>query len=102
MALDLGTYSEEIVREFYASYAATLRGQIHKNTKAASQDPLISTMVQGVSVDLSHTPSASSFMDLTLTTHGQIPPLNFTIDGKLCEQEPSVEMQIKGRQLYHG
>ena len=26
MARDPGTYSEEMVREFYASYAATLRG----------------------------------------------------------------------------
>ncbi|KAG5594533.1 hypothetical protein H5410_035765 [Solanum commersonii] len=31
MARDLGTYNEEIVREFYASYAATLRGSIDKS-----------------------------------------------------------------------
>uniref|UniRef100_M1DI70 Integrase core domain containing protein n=1 Tax=Solanum tuberosum TaxID=4113 RepID=M1DI70_SOLTU len=55
MARDPGTYSEEIVQEFYASYAATLRGRIHKNAKLAAQDPLTSTMVRGISVNLSHT-----------------------------------------------
>uniref|UniRef100_M1D967 Integrase core domain containing protein n=1 Tax=Solanum tuberosum TaxID=4113 RepID=M1D967_SOLTU len=55
MARDPGTYSEEIVRELYASYAATLRGKIHKNAKPASQDPFTSIMVRGVSVNLSHT-----------------------------------------------
>uniref|UniRef100_M1DM43 Integrase core domain containing protein n=1 Tax=Solanum tuberosum TaxID=4113 RepID=M1DM43_SOLTU len=44
MAHDPSTYSEEIVREFNASYATTLRGRIHKNAKAATQDPLTSTM----------------------------------------------------------
>ncbi|KAG5590165.1 hypothetical protein H5410_040679 [Solanum commersonii] len=33
MARHLGTYSEEIVREFYASYATTLRGSISKRSK---------------------------------------------------------------------
>ncbi|KAG5595736.1 hypothetical protein H5410_036968 [Solanum commersonii] len=33
MARDPGTYSEEIVREFYASYAATLHGSISKRLK---------------------------------------------------------------------
>uniref|UniRef100_M1DUY5 Integrase core domain containing protein n=1 Tax=Solanum tuberosum TaxID=4113 RepID=M1DUY5_SOLTU len=45
MARDPGTYSEEIVREFYASYAATLRGSISKQSKPIAQDPLTSTMV---------------------------------------------------------
>ena len=45
MARDLGTYNEEIVREFYASYAATLRGSISKWPKPLAQDPLTSTMV---------------------------------------------------------
>ncbi|KAG5595082.1 hypothetical protein H5410_036314 [Solanum commersonii] len=31
MGKEPGTYSEEIVREFYASYAAILRGSIHRN-----------------------------------------------------------------------
>uniref|UniRef100_M1DA23 Integrase core domain containing protein n=1 Tax=Solanum tuberosum TaxID=4113 RepID=M1DA23_SOLTU len=54
MARDLGTYSEEIVREFYASYAATLRGSISKKSKPIAQDPLTSTMVRGCPVDISH------------------------------------------------
>uniref|UniRef100_M1DWJ5 Integrase core domain containing protein n=1 Tax=Solanum tuberosum TaxID=4113 RepID=M1DWJ5_SOLTU len=53
MARDPGTYSEEIVREFYASYAATLRGLISKRSKPLAQDPLTSTMVRGCPVDIS-------------------------------------------------
>uniref|UniRef100_M1DTH6 Integrase core domain containing protein n=1 Tax=Solanum tuberosum TaxID=4113 RepID=M1DTH6_SOLTU len=44
MAQDPGTYSEDIEREFYASYAATLRGSISKRSKPIAQDPLTSTM----------------------------------------------------------
>ncbi|KAG5591028.1 hypothetical protein H5410_041542 [Solanum commersonii] len=40
----VGTYSEEMVREFYASYATTLRGSISKRLKPIAQDPLTSTM----------------------------------------------------------
>ncbi|KAG5619638.1 hypothetical protein H5410_004856 [Solanum commersonii] len=53
MARDPGTYSEEIVREFYASYAATLRGSISKRSKPLAQDPLTSTLVRGCPVDIS-------------------------------------------------
>ncbi|KAG5579544.1 hypothetical protein H5410_050171 [Solanum commersonii] len=52
MARDPGTYSEEIVREFYASYAATLRGSISKRSKPLAQDPLTSTLVRGCPVDI--------------------------------------------------
>uniref|UniRef100_M1DSQ8 Integrase core domain containing protein n=1 Tax=Solanum tuberosum TaxID=4113 RepID=M1DSQ8_SOLTU len=54
LARDLGTYSEEIVRDFYVSYAATLRGSISKRSKPIAQDPLTSTMVRGCPVDISH------------------------------------------------
>uniref|UniRef100_M1DU07 Integrase core domain containing protein n=1 Tax=Solanum tuberosum TaxID=4113 RepID=M1DU07_SOLTU len=53
MARDAGTYSEEIVREFYASYAATLRGSISKRSKPLAQAPLTSTLVRGCPVDIS-------------------------------------------------
>ncbi|KAG5611479.1 hypothetical protein H5410_022760 [Solanum commersonii] len=53
MARDPGTYSEEIVWEFYASYAATLRGSISKRSKPLAQDPLTSTLVRGCPVDIS-------------------------------------------------
>ncbi|KAG5599196.1 hypothetical protein H5410_030566 [Solanum commersonii] len=46
MARDPGTYSEKIVREFYASYATTLCGSISKQSKPIAQDPLTSTMVR--------------------------------------------------------
>ncbi|KAG5625171.1 hypothetical protein H5410_010389, partial [Solanum commersonii] len=48
-----GTYSEEIDREFYASYAATPRGSISKRSKPLAQDPLTSTLVRGCPVDIS-------------------------------------------------
>uniref|UniRef100_M1E136 Integrase core domain containing protein n=1 Tax=Solanum tuberosum TaxID=4113 RepID=M1E136_SOLTU len=53
MARDPGTYSEEIVRELYASYVATLRGSISKRSKPLAQDPLTSTLVRGCPVDIS-------------------------------------------------
>uniref|UniRef100_M1DTP8 Integrase core domain containing protein n=1 Tax=Solanum tuberosum TaxID=4113 RepID=M1DTP8_SOLTU len=55
MARDPGTYREEIVWEFYASYAATLQGSIDKRSKPIAQDPFTSTMVRGFPVDISHT-----------------------------------------------
>ncbi|KAG5615085.1 hypothetical protein H5410_014909 [Solanum commersonii] len=52
---DPGTYSKEIVREFYPyAYAATLRGSISKRSKPMDQDPLTSTVVWGCPVDISH------------------------------------------------
>uniref|UniRef100_M1DKZ6 Integrase core domain containing protein n=1 Tax=Solanum tuberosum TaxID=4113 RepID=M1DKZ6_SOLTU len=39
-----GVRRSQIVREFYASYAATLRGSISKRSKPIAQDPLTSTM----------------------------------------------------------
>uniref|UniRef100_M1DII0 Integrase core domain containing protein n=1 Tax=Solanum tuberosum TaxID=4113 RepID=M1DII0_SOLTU len=54
MARDPGTYSEEMVWEFYASYAATLRGSISKQSKPIAQDHLTTTMVRGCPVDISH------------------------------------------------
>ncbi|KAG5586410.1 hypothetical protein H5410_046844, partial [Solanum commersonii] len=53
MARDTGMYSEEIVREFYVSYAATLQGSISKRWKPLAQDPLTSTLVRGFPVDIS-------------------------------------------------
>uniref|UniRef100_M1DVC0 Integrase core domain containing protein n=1 Tax=Solanum tuberosum TaxID=4113 RepID=M1DVC0_SOLTU len=53
MARDPGTYSEEMVREFYASYAATICGSITIRSKPLAQDPLTSTMVRGCPVDIS-------------------------------------------------
>uniref|UniRef100_M1DQ59 Integrase core domain containing protein n=1 Tax=Solanum tuberosum TaxID=4113 RepID=M1DQ59_SOLTU len=43
-----------MVREFYASYAATLYGSISKRPKPIAQDPLTSTMVRGCPLDISH------------------------------------------------
>ncbi|KAG5585467.1 hypothetical protein H5410_045901 [Solanum commersonii] len=55
MARDPGIYSEEIVREFYASYTATLRDSISKRSKPLAQAPLTFTLVRGCPVDISPT-----------------------------------------------
>uniref|UniRef100_M1DBL8 Integrase core domain containing protein n=1 Tax=Solanum tuberosum TaxID=4113 RepID=M1DBL8_SOLTU len=53
MARIFGTYIEEIVQEFYASYAATLHDSIDKRSKPTAQDPFTSTLVRGIPVDIS-------------------------------------------------
>uniref|UniRef100_M1DAY4 Integrase core domain containing protein n=1 Tax=Solanum tuberosum TaxID=4113 RepID=M1DAY4_SOLTU len=68
MARDPGTYSEEIVWEFYASYAATLHGSISRKSKPLAQDPLTSTMVRGCPVDLSQA-TISRFLYGPTTSH---------------------------------
>ncbi|KAK4731644.1 hypothetical protein R3W88_024632 [Solanum pinnatisectum] len=55
MAHSPGSYSEEIVREFYASYAATIRGSISKWAKPTAQPPLEATLFWGFTVDISET-----------------------------------------------
>ncbi|KAG5611704.1 hypothetical protein H5410_022985 [Solanum commersonii] len=68
MARDPGTYSEDIVREFYASYAATLRGSISKRSNPMDQDPLTSIVVRGCLVDISHA-TISRFLYCLTTGH---------------------------------
>ncbi|KAK4733851.1 hypothetical protein R3W88_008112 [Solanum pinnatisectum] len=53
MAWTPGTYNEEIVWEFYASYAATIRGSILRRAKPAIRPPLDSTLVRGFPVNIS-------------------------------------------------
>ncbi|KAG5632062.1 hypothetical protein H5410_003779 [Solanum commersonii] len=77
MARDPGTYSEEIVWEFYASYAATLRGSISKRSKPLAQAPLTSTLVRGC-------------------------PRSLTTDGTSCGVALSREMLSSERLLYFG
>uniref|UniRef100_M1DV07 Putative plant transposon protein domain-containing protein n=1 Tax=Solanum tuberosum TaxID=4113 RepID=M1DV07_SOLTU len=68
MAQDPWTYSEEIMRKFYASYAATLCGSISKQSKPLDQDPLTSTMVRGCLVDISQA-TISRFLYGPTTCH---------------------------------
>ena len=49
----LGSYSEEMVREFYVSYVATLRSQIDRRAAPAKQALLEQVRVRGVQVDIS-------------------------------------------------
>jgi len=53
MAWVPGNYSEEMTREFYASYAATVRNSISKRAKPVVQPPLQSTLVRGFPIDIS-------------------------------------------------
>ena len=46
-------YSEELVRELYASYVATLRSQIDRRAAPAKQAPLEHVRVRGIQVDIS-------------------------------------------------
>ena len=55
MAHDIGTYNEEILREFYTFYAANLWGSIHKNARPSFHTPLTSTLVHGFSLNISKT-----------------------------------------------
>ena len=52
-ARPLRRYNEEMVREFYASYVATLRSQIDRRDAPAKQAPLEQVRVRGVQVDIS-------------------------------------------------
>ena len=72
-ARPLGRYSEEVVREFYASNVATLQLQINKQAAPAKQAPLEHVRVQGVQVDIS-LPTIRRFLygesaDATRTPH---------------------------------
>ena len=49
----LGQYSEELVKDFYASYVATLRSKIDRRAAPAKQDPLDHISVRGKQVDIS-------------------------------------------------
>ena len=48
----LGRCSEEMVREFYASYVATLRSYIDRRDSPAKPAPLEQVQVRGVQVDI--------------------------------------------------
>ena len=52
-ARSLGPYSEELVREFYASYVDTLRSQIDRRAAPAKEAPPEHVPVRGIQVDIS-------------------------------------------------
>ena len=52
-ARPFGCYSEELVREFYASYVATLRSLIDRQAAPAKQALLEHVQVRGIQVDIS-------------------------------------------------
>ena len=53
IARPLGRYSEETLREFYASYVATLQSQIDRRADPAKHALLEQVRVRGVQVDIS-------------------------------------------------
>lgn len=52
-ACPLGRYSEELVRQFYAFYVATLRSQIDMRAAPAKQDLLEQVRIHGIQDDIS-------------------------------------------------
>ena len=57
----LGRYTEELVREFYASYVETLRSQIDRRASLGKHAPLEQVRVRGVQFDIS-LPSIRRFL----------------------------------------
>ena len=57
----LGHYSEELVREFYASYVTTLRSHIYRRAAPTKQAQMEQVRVRGVHVDIS-LPSIHRFL----------------------------------------
>ncbi|KAK4706808.1 hypothetical protein R3W88_033640 [Solanum pinnatisectum] len=55
MARSLGTYNEEIIRKFYTSYAAIIKGSISKRAKPTNQPQVEAILVRGFSMDISKT-----------------------------------------------
>ena len=53
IARSFGRYSEEFVREFYASYVATFGSHIDRRAAPAKHDPLEHVRVRGIQVDIS-------------------------------------------------
>ena len=49
------SYREEVVREFYTSYLASLRGSLDRRAKPVKHDPLTEVLVRGCRVDISST-----------------------------------------------
>ncbi|KAK4713489.1 hypothetical protein R3W88_019396 [Solanum pinnatisectum] len=47
-----GRYNEEMVREFYASYAATVTSALPPRAKVLAQLPLLTTMVRVLPVEI--------------------------------------------------
>ena len=61
MARSVGLYSEELVRDFYAYYVATLRGSLDRRYNPIKQAPLTYLQVRGCRVDIS-LPTISCFL----------------------------------------
>ena len=55
MARSLESYSDEVVREFYASYVVNFRGSLDRRVRPFKQDPPIEVLVLGCRVDISST-----------------------------------------------
>lgn len=88
MTRSFRSYSEDVVREFYASYLATLRGSLDWRANPAKQDPLTEVFVRGCLVDFSPTFPAASCMVRPLVVRG-IPLLQSFIIGEIFSRVAS-------------
>ena len=105
-ARPLGLYIEEMVREFYASYVATLRSQIDRQAAPAKKAPLEQVRVRGVEVDISlpaiHRFQYGESADATRTPHTADFDYHWQIvkDGQFL-REPSLRETTKRWMALH-
>ena len=105
-ARPLGRYSEEVVREFYASYVAALRSQIDRRAAPAKQAPLEQVRVWGVQVDIS-LPAICQFLygesaDATWTPHTAEFDYSWQIvkDGQFLREQAMRETTMRWMDLH--
>ena len=84
-ARSLGCYSEEMVREFYASYVVTRRSQIYRQAAPAKQAPLEQVRVRGVQVDISLPAFVGFYTARVLMLIGPLSLPSLTTDGRLSK-----------------
>uniref|UniRef100_M1DZW0 Integrase core domain containing protein n=1 Tax=Solanum tuberosum TaxID=4113 RepID=M1DZW0_SOLTU len=92
MTRDPGTYSEDIVQEFYASYAANLHGSISKQSNPIAQDHLTSTMsIAGASSSALVIEVPPVVRDIVSTTDGAVRVTKSTTEGAMMDDVGTTE-----------
>ena len=72
MARSVGHYSEDLVREFYATYVATLAASLDRQSNPTKQTPLTYVRVLGCRLDISF-PTICCFLYCTDTDANRVP-----------------------------
>ena len=87
--LSLGRYCEELVREFYASYLATLRSQIDRRVALDKQAPLEHVRVHGIQYISRCLPSDGIYMARMLMPTRPLSSPSLNTGGKLSKMANS-------------